>query len=369
MTDYKVEVCKVKDVQYHPNGDRLDLVTVKGWTCITGRNDFKVGDLVVFVPPDSIATEEFIEKFNITYLKGKSSQRRIGTIKLRDEWSEGLIVPAEDGWKEGDNVTDYYGFVKWEPQVQTPQTSSRKQRRGERHMKRLAKRYSKFMPKYTDIENIRNYPDELEPGEKVWVTEKVHGTNFRAGMLPVQGNRLQKLWYRLRGKTHTLVVGSRNVIYTDPSSPTYYRENIYGWVAEAYKLSKLLPPGYIVYGEIYGVTLSGGAVQKNYSYGAKKPEVVFFDVMVDGKYLNLESAYSFLMNKNLPTAPIVDLVEWDINILKEYFDETSSLDSKTVREGVVIKPIVERLNKHGNRTIFKAISPEYLAQKERTEGH
>ena len=40
---------------------------------------------------------------------------------------------------------------------------------------------------YTEIENIRNFPDVLQPGEEVVITEKLHGKNCRLGLIRVPG--------------------------------------------------------------------------------------------------------------------------------------------------------------------------------------
>lgn len=361
MTKYKVEVCKVKDVVHHPNADRLDIVTVKGWKCITGRDDHAVGDLVIFVPPDSLVTDAFVEKFNITYLKGKGTRKRIGAVKLRGEWSEGLVLPAEYGWKAGDDVAEHYNIVKWEPLPQKSQST-----RGSKHMKKMNV-YAEVFPKYTSIENIRNYPDILEDGEAVYIVEKIHGTNFRAGWVPIQGNRLYVWLMNKLGKGWKFLVGSHNVIL-DSKDTTYYNENVYAWIADAYRLKEKLPKGIIVYGEIYGKTLSGAEIQKGYSYGVDNPEVVFFDIAIRGKYVQY-SGMILLESLNLPTAPLVDVCTFSMGIVEAHLVAKSKLDNTTEREGLVIRPVRERTHPRLGRVILKAISPAYLAKKERTEGH
>lgn len=364
MTEYKVEVCKVKDVIHHPNADRLDIVTVKGWKCITGRDDHVVGDLVIFIPPDSLVTDAFVEKFNITYLKGKGTRKRIGAVKLRGEWSEGLVLPAEDGWKAGDDVAEHYNIIKWEP---LPQRGRHQSTRGSKHMKKM-NAYAKVFPKYTDIEHVRNYPDILEEDKPVWITEKIHGTNFRAGWVPVQGNRLYVWLMKKLGRGWKFLVGSRNVIL-DKKATTYYGENLYAVVAEKHNLKNVIPKGYILYGEIYGKTTSGADIQKGYSYSRTSPSVRFFDVSENGKYLSLEWAYNMLTALGLPLIParytIFKYEDLDTNLVRKSF-----IDDTVESEGVVIRPVgEERTHPRLGRVILKAISPAYLAQKERTEGH
>ena len=41
---------------------------------------------------------------------------------------------------------------------------------------------------YTEVENVRNFPDVLKPGEEVMITEKLHGKNCRLGLVRVGGD-------------------------------------------------------------------------------------------------------------------------------------------------------------------------------------
>ena len=116
MSSLIVEVCKVINVEKHPNADRLDLATVKGWTCIVGRDNYKVGELVIFCPPDCIIPENLIEEYKLEFLKKCG---RVGTVKLRKCISQGLIlnVPEGKNWKEGKEVSKELGITKYEPPI------------------------------------------------------------------------------------------------------------------------------------------------------------------------------------------------------------------------------------------------------------
>ena len=80
MSSLIVEVCKVENVEKHPNADRLEIVTVKGWNCIVGLDNYRVNDLVVFIPPDSIVPQNLIEKYNLEYLKKNGKTGSIKTL-------------------------------------------------------------------------------------------------------------------------------------------------------------------------------------------------------------------------------------------------------------------------------------------------
>ena len=368
MSTYKVEVCTVDKVRHHPDAARLDIVKVKGWECITGRDDHVPGDTVIFVPPDSLVTDSFVDEFNITYLKGKS-KNRIGAIKLRGEWSEGLIVSNKEGFKVGDNVAGFYEIVKYEP-IQPPTPGKgRKGRRGEKYMRAKHRLYGGLFPKYTNIEHVKNFPNILEPGEEVIITEKIHGTNLRAGSVPLQGGKPYKLLMKLFGKSHQFLVGSRNVILDyDVKRTTYYGDNVYAKMAQICMLDRL-PEDYIVYGEIFGINSNGKAIQKNYTYNRIGLNAVFFDVSYKRRYLPPLEAREFLESLFLPTAPLLYVGPWDLELMGKYTNRMSVLDKHTLQEGFIVQPVTPRKHKRLGRVILKALSPAYLAQKDRTEGH
>lgn len=81
---------KIKSVVPHSNADRLDLITVLGYQCVTQRGLYKAGDIVIYIQPDSILPEApWAEDYR------KYSPKRIKAVKLRGEWSEGIIVSKE----------------------------------------------------------------------------------------------------------------------------------------------------------------------------------------------------------------------------------------------------------------------------------
>ena len=97
---FEVNVEMIEDIQPHPNADRVEFAIIKGWTCIVPKGEYIAGDIVIFIPPESVLPPKFIEKFDIRYLKNKHG--RVGVVKLRGYYSEGIIVPNDDGKKLGE---------------------------------------------------------------------------------------------------------------------------------------------------------------------------------------------------------------------------------------------------------------------------
>lgn len=180
MSSLKVEVCKVLNVESHPGADKLDLISIKGWTVVEKKGRFKVGDLVVYCPPESVLPKELSDRFNCTqYLVNQ----RIKTAKLRGIISYGLIIPNENNWPEDTDLTEYYGIIKYEPPE--PKQSSIL---GGQNIKEVGPFHC-----YTHIENWNNYPDVLIPEEEVIITEKTHGCLHPDTKIRMADNSIKKI--------------------------------------------------------------------------------------------------------------------------------------------------------------------------------
>ncbi len=78
---------QIVSVYAHPNADKLALAKVLGYQCVVPKGLYKGGELVVFVQPDTVLPDsEWAAEFK------KYSPKRVKAIRLRSEWSEGIIV-------------------------------------------------------------------------------------------------------------------------------------------------------------------------------------------------------------------------------------------------------------------------------------
>lgn len=362
MSSLIVDVAKINAIEKHPNADRLRLATVKGWNCIIGLDDFQVGDLVIFIPPDCILPDEMIDKYKLEFLKKGS---RVKTIKLRGVISQGLCLPVPEGknWKEGKSVAKELGITKYEPPV-----SSLNLNKGSKSSK---KKTNPAFDKYTNIENIKNFNTVFKDGDDVIVTEKIHGTNFRAGNLPIYP---RSIWgwiqkYILK-RDYEFVYGSHNVQKVPFSkNKGWYGEDIYGQIAKKYKFVEIIPKDYIVYGEIYGKKI------QELEYEMDDIDLVVFDVKYKGVYLNFREFEEFCTGRLLPMVPVLAVEKFGEDTLPTHTNGISILarynnhKTKHIREGCVIKPMKEQYNNRMGRVILKSINEEYLLTKKRTEFH
>ena len=103
-------VAKVESVIKHPNADTLDICMVGGWKCVTRKDEFEPGELVVYISIDSWVPHELApflsrgkEPREFNGVKGE----RLRTIKLRNEISQGLILPVSVITQDGVNGQEY----------------------------------------------------------------------------------------------------------------------------------------------------------------------------------------------------------------------------------------------------------------------
>lgn len=365
MSSLIVEVCEIRDIQPHPNADRLDIATVKGWNCIVGKNSYMAGDWCVFFPPDSVLPDYLIEKYELEFLKKGG---RVGTLKLRGYISQGLVLPVDcvllksrGGFSVGDNVADVLGVTKYE----VPEKLDTRQ--GKTTTRKVQNPY---FTKYTDIENVKNFDTVFEDGDMVVITEKIHGSNIRFGWLPIEINFkngdwlgiLRSLWkkYVLR-QSYEFVYGSHNVQLQWDSQKNFYSENIYAKVISQKVEIDSLPIGYIFYGEVYGKGI------QELEYNRDGLDLIIFDIKSPNGYVDWFTFFEICSECMLSYAPVLHVGKFEQSKLKEWTEGNSTICPDQIREGCVIKSLYEEDHPRIGRKILKSINPEYLARKNRTE--
>lgn len=114
---------RIVAVEKHSNADLLDIAQVINYKVVVKRDQWKTGDLCVFIEPDSLLPQL---PWSVFY---RSKSSRVKAIKLRGEWSFGIIESfANVGYagpvEEGLDITEAMGVIKYEaPQPQDLQAS------------------------------------------------------------------------------------------------------------------------------------------------------------------------------------------------------------------------------------------------------
>ena len=374
MSSFYCKVTKIKDIKPHENADRLEIIKIDGWQCISSKGRYKVGDEVVYIPIDSLVPFELSEKLCITnYLtnKIKDSQgnilaSRVKTIKLRGILSQGLIIDKDPEWKLGQDVREILKIEKYEP----PETASGKvQLKGRSFIQ-----FPEFegFQQYTNIENFKNFPDVFEDGEEVVILEKLHGTNFRSGK--INPFNIDWKYIPLLLKLRLLLTkffGAKNPgFFTVGTHRTNLKKqkmkdkflNVYWRIAEKYKLRDKLKMSEEIFGEIYGY-----GIQKYFPYDSPYTQSVrFFDAMIHNQYLNWFHFQNFCERENLPMVPVLYVGPFSLEKVIELASGKSTI-ADHMREGVIIKSTTEQFHPKLGRKILKYINDEYLLFKSKKE--
>jgi len=354
MSTFKVEVVPAK-LKKHPNADTLSVAEVKGWQCVVRTQDFEDVKLGAYIPLDSIVpdTPEF------AFL---SKYRKVKTIKLRGQLSQGVLIPAKPHWKLGDDVTQELGITKWEPIEPIVLRGENIAEPGAFHH-------------YTNIENIKNYPNVFQEGEQVVVTEKIHGTNVRFGLIDgkfyVGSHRCTKRGPGQLSFFERMKKGCKRFLFKD------YKERkedltIYWKAALKYDIESKLrdlavtyedAPNIILFGEIFGRV-------QDLRYGLENSfDLRVFDVSLNEKYLDYHSFRVCLESMNVSSlvVPIVAIGSYGSEMLS--LADGPAFQGEHIREGVVIKSLREQTHPSIGRKILKVISDDYLLRKHGTENH
>jgi RNA ligase (TIGR02306 family) len=315
---HKVEVIRIDKIHPHANADSLGIVYVWDYSVCVRLSDWKEGDLAAYVPPDSVVpdTEQF------AFLDG---HRRVRARKLRGVVSFGMLIQAPDGSSVGDDVAAQIGIEHYEPELHAGSFVSSD----------TASPPPGYHPTY-DVDTLRRHRYMFSDGELVIPSEKIHGSNWRAVFIDGE-----------------FYVGSRN-LWKKPSDKDMYWTAFYNEPKIAETLER--HPGLTLYGEVVPCQKMGKVL---FDYGCSKPTVFFFDALRGNRFLDYYDLRSVC--KNLPVCPtITDEIEFDFGVLEEFSEGPTLTAGRHIREGIVIRPIHERVDPVKGRALLKLVSATFL---------
>lgn len=353
-------VRKITDLKQIDGADNIELAIVDGWQVVVAKNvQHKIGDFVVYCEIDSFLPikEEFEFLRKSSYKKmGEVEGFRLKTIRLRQQLSQGLILPisvlnskfnpdmvvdiSKQPWGDqlqvgpyddalvvevGMDVTELLGIVKYEPPIPAE----------------LAGKVKGMFPSFiskTDESRAQNIPDEYktytESNDNFYITEKLDGSSAT--------------FYINNGE---FGVCSRNLELLETEGNTFWK------VARQLDLEnkmKAQNKNFAIQGELIGEGIQGNP------YNIKGHTVMFFTAFdIDmRKRFNYAEFAMFMARNQLEVAPLLSIragtdLPKTIEELLKFAEDKSSLNEKTEREGVVIRT-------SDNLISFKAISNKFL---------
>jgi RNA ligase (TIGR02306 family) len=332
------------------NADKIELATIGGWKVVVAKDvGHQEGNKVVYCEIDSflpIEPEfEFLRKSSYKKLIDGTEGFRLKTIRLRNQISQGLIIPLEDAVnvmkrKNGEvyyemlelnkDVSDLLGITKYEPPIPANLSGT------------VKGNFPSFIQK-TDEERIQNLTKEYEQWKSedhnFYVTEKLDGSSAT--------------FYIKDGE---FGVCSRNLDLKETEDNTYWK------VARELNIEERLRGlnrNISIQGE-----LIGEGIQKN-PYKIKGHTVRFFNVFDIDKFerVGYGEFNDIIVEKlELQTVPILVVPGFElpetISDLLKLSEKKSAMNDKTEREGIVIRS-------YDNTISFKVISNKFLLNGER----
>ena len=337
---------KIVEVKNIEGADLIQAYRVLGWWVVGKKNEFKVGDHVVYFEIDS-----FIPNSICSFLTKPNNEPReyngikgevLKTIRLRGQYSQGLIMPITilsdmvDGHKhggyvkignhtirlfeDGTDVTEILGIQKWEPPLPA-------------NLSGLVRGNfpTKLVPK-TDQSRIQNCFDEIDLSDDWEVTMKLDGSSFT--LIKYQGE--------LRACSRNLEL--KMVPENNQNSFVKMANEITGLIEDVDNIA-------------IQMELMGDGIQKN-KEKLKGHHAFVFDIFdIDNQqYYTSKDRLKFCNDHKLTHVPVISesmkLTGMTLDNILEMADGPS-INAKN-REGLVFKSLTNP------STSFKAISNRWL---------
>lgn len=357
---------RIETISDIENADRIQLATLEnlGWECVIKKDEFKVGDYVVYFEVDSILPER--EEFEFL----RDVKFRIKTRKFRKQVSQGFIssisvLPKNTTIKEGMDVTDILGVKKHDPELVAEKAliSAKKSKSKIINYMMKFKWFRKLYfalnqkskgnwPEWcvkTDEDRIQVCAKKLMSHyDKAWyVTEKIDGSSLTAFSHPL------KKW---GFKRFEFGVCSRNIHLKTPDNSNFWK------AVKKYDLEKkltALKKDIYIQGECINTSIQGN------KYKVDDVELHVFNVVENGVRYSVKEMVKFCNDLGLVHVPIIndnfvpskEFGELETNeIVKKLVEMSKGLSKlyKTKREGLVYRLVEDP------QISFKVISPEFL---------
>ncbi len=358
MSTFEVRIRKIDNVEIHPNADALDLAVIGGYRAVVKRNEFKPGDLALYIPTDSLFTDISIaERLGIApYLTGKN-RNRVKVVRLRGSLSEGIVVPINklikyilniselqdvsyilNFPKEGDDWTEALKVEKYEEPIPII-------------MQGKVRPWPSFLCKY-DVENIKKSEslNAMIPEEEVIGTEKMHGSNLAVSV-------------DIENDFKVYVCSRNNALEEDD-------QNIYWKTAKKYGLIDRLMQFAVLHKDTAKyVSLHGeliGVQDMRYGYSNGDTGFYAFDIRINNEFVDYDRFNVICLRLDIPMVPVLYRGPFDYDKIHEIDHGQSLIYPGHIREGTVIRPVKERYDQIAGRVQFKFVSEDYLTRKGNT---
>lgn len=393
---YKAIVCKIVNIQDHPNADSLNIGLASGYQVVVSK-DIEEETLGIFFSSDGQLSHKMCHEnnlyrhtFNNKDPEAKAGffedNRRIRAIKLRGAKSEGFWTQLSVlEWTGADlskiKAGDTFSELNGKPICKKYYTKATRSAIAKRNKGKTSKRsmlkasFPDFKEHYS-TEKLRMMIQFLPKNVVLTITEKCHGTSGRTGYLKkkIKLNWFKKTWNKLFSTKYPeaeykYVSGTRKVVIDpDKSDKGYYKGTDFRNIVHGMFVKSGLKKGETVYYEIVGYDDRGSLIMGTHGIKDKKLKKVYGDKMQytygcePGEYKvliyritnTLEDGTCYEMPYN---QMIIRAKELEIDIVPHLYGPfiyddnqdalmslceklsqgSSTLDEKHIREGVVVR--------------------------------
>jgi RNA ligase (TIGR02306 family) len=326
----------IKSIKVHPNADSLEIAEVLGWQTVVKKGIHKEGDKVVFITIDTIVPRCEWSEFLVDQ-KNPDKPIRLKNIKLRGEYSSGLVIPLGEfplflhDFEVGRDLTEDLGIQKYVKEI--PANLS-----GE-----TLGDFPTHITSKTDEDNGLNDPNLVEKVLNhdlyVTITQKLDGSSIT--LIAEDGILTQ--------------VCTRNLSKKETENNTFWKA--------ARKLT--IPKNWtgVIQGE-----LVGNGIQRN-QLKLEDVKIFVFQISENKKYMIYEDMKNFCKNSlHCDVVPLVSNLEVESTIklwtnplqkLQELADK-QKYSSGLEGEGIVIRPSSYPKGYSSRRPLgFKLINRNY----------
>jgi RNA ligase (TIGR02306 family) len=327
----------IKSITEHPNADALEIAQVLGWQTIVKKGEFKEGDKIIFIVIDTILPKAPWSEF-LADKKDPEKPIRLRTIKLRGQYSQGLVLPlsvlygntfAASTWQIGADVGAELGVKKYEKEL--PASLS-----GE-----IAGAFPAYIVSQTDEDNGLSNPDLVAEVLKhpITITKKYDGSSCT---IVVEKGEI----------TH---VCSRRLSLKESTSNAFWQV--------ARKLT--IPEGWsgVIQGECMGPGIQGNQLK------LLEATLYVYQIRTEAGYMTWHNMSQFCQQnlncKYVPLIahynPVVNSITLDdlIKLADNQTLNTEIEDKGVPAEGIVVRPSDYRASGIGRPLGFKIINRNF----------
>jgi RNA ligase (TIGR02306 family) len=268
-------ITKITELTPIPNADKIERATVLGWHCVVKKGLHNVGDAVCFLFPDTLVPRHFLEEGYVG-----DEKVRLKTIKMRGQFSAGLIVPLsciniDVPLLEGADIGELIGVEKYEKPAPAKLAGDAK---GVFPVQFVSK---------TDEDNYRSNPEAFAEmkslcDEPVVITSKQDGTSAT---------------FIYTKEDDTFRACSRNLELKEG-------ESVYWQMAQKYDLERIMKNrdhDLALQGEIIGEGINGN----NLKIRGQELHIFLIKDISENRWLSWSEMEEFCKENNLKTVPLL----------------------------------------------------------------